>query len=150
MQIRAFAVADTEAVLALWQACDLLRPWNDPRRDIERKLTVHPELFLLGTRASPSGAQIVASAMFGYDGHRGWLNYLGVHPHCQRQGLAAQLMAHGQALLLQRGCPKLNLQVRADNAAVLAFYQKLGFQADPVASLGRRLIDDQAAATPPN
>lgn len=138
MQIRPFTEADTDAVIALWQACGLTRPWNDPLRDIQRKLTVQRELFLVGEADS----RLVASAMAGYDGHRGWVNYLAVVPDAQGLGYGRALMAHIEAALLARGCPKLNLQVRSSNTAVLAFYRQLGYAQDEAVSLGKRLIAD--------
>jgi ribosomal protein S18 acetylase RimI-like enzyme len=86
--------------------------------------------------------QVMASAMFGYEGHRGWVNYLAVAPEHQRQGHAKALMQRGEALLLASGCPKLNLQVRAGNTSVVSFYQALGYQEDVVVCLGKRLIPD--------
>jgi ribosomal protein S18 acetylase RimI-like enzyme len=138
MQIRAYQKPDEAAVVALWQACDLTRPWNDPYKDIARKLQVRPDLFLVGEVQG----QVMASAMFGYEGHRGWVNYLAVAPQHQRQGHAKTLMQLGEALLLASGCPKINLQVRASNAQVLAFYQSLGYLDDQVVSMGKRLIPD--------
>jgi ribosomal protein S18 acetylase RimI-like enzyme len=138
MHIRPYQANDEAAVVALWQACDLTRPWNDPHKDIARKMQVHPELFLVGEVQG----HLMASAMFGYEGHRGWVNYLAVSPGHQKQGHAKALMQQGEALLLARGCPKINLQVRASNAAVLAFYQSLGYQDDQVVSMGKRLIPD--------
>jgi len=131
--------SDTEAVIALWSRCGLTRPWNDPRRDIERKRSQHPELFLVG---EVDGA-VIASAMVGYDGHRGWVNYLAVAPEHQRQGRARALMTEAEARLTVLGCPKLNLQVRGSNAAALGFYAALGYALDDVVSLGKRLIPDQ-------
>jgi ribosomal protein S18 acetylase RimI-like enzyme len=84
----------------------------------------------------------MASAMFGYEGHRGWVNYLAVSPDHQRQGRAKAMMQHGEALLQASGCPKINLQVRASNAQVLAFYESLGYRDDQVVSMGKRLIPD--------
>ncbi|MCU1414462.1 MAG: acetyltransferase [Microbacteriaceae bacterium] len=140
MDIRPFRTEDTEQVVALWTASGLVRPWNDPRRDIERKLTGQPELFLVGEF---DGA-IVATAMAGYDGHRGWVHYLAVDPGRRREGLGRQLMAAVETLLIERGCPKLNLQVRSDNAAVLGFYRGLGYGEDQVVSMGKRLILDES------
>lgn len=139
LQIRAFAPADTEATVQLWQACGLTRPWNDPYQDIDRKLQVQPEMFLVGTDAD--GA-VMASIMIGYEGHRGWINYLAVHPSLQRQGHARRLVQLAEQMLTARGCPKLNLQVRAGNDAVLAFYASLGYVHDHSVCLGKRLIAD--------
>jgi ribosomal protein S18 acetylase RimI-like enzyme len=138
MQIRAYQPADEAAVIRLWQECGLTRPWNDPRRDIVRKLTVQPELFLVGS----VGEEVMASAMAGYDGHRGWIYYLAVAPAHRCAGHGSALVREAERLLLARGCPKINLQVRAGNAAVLGFYRKLGYAQDEVVSLGRRLIED--------
>ncbi len=139
LQIRAFAPADTEATVQLWQACGLTRPWNDPYQDIDRKLQVQPEMFLVGTDADDA---VMASIMIGYEGHRGWLNYLAVHPSLQRQGHARRLVQLAEQMLTARGCPKLNLQVRAGNDAVLAFYASLGYAHDHSVCLGKRLIAD--------
>jgi len=139
--IRTFQSADADAVVQLWTDCGLTRPWNDPYKDIERKLTVQPELFLVGT----VGDTIVAAVMGGYDGHRGWVNYLAVAPAYQRRGYAATLMAEIEQRLIAIGCPKINLLVRGGNTAVVSFYKKLAFQQDDVISLGKRLIPD----TPP-
>jgi ribosomal protein S18 acetylase RimI-like enzyme len=141
MQIRSYQTSDEAAVVALWQACGLTRPWNDPHKDIARKLQVQPELFLVGEL----DGQLIASAMAGYDGHRGWVNYLAVAPEQQRRGYAAQLMQHIEQQLLAMGCPKLNMQVRTSNSAVLAFYRRLGYAQDEAVSLGKRLIPDGPA-----
>ena len=82
MHIRPFEASDEEAVVALWQRCGLTRPWNDPRKDIRRKLRVRPDLFLVGVL----DGEIVATAMAGYEGHRGWISYLGVVPEQRRKG----------------------------------------------------------------
>lgn len=141
MKIRPYRESDEAAVVALWEACGLTRPWNDPRRDIARKLTVQPELFLVGTLDDA----VVASAMAGFEGHRGWVNYLAVAPGARQQSYGRQLMAGIEALLQARGCPKINLQVRTGNAGVLEFYRKLGYVQDDVVSLGKRLIPDGPA-----
>jgi ribosomal protein S18 acetylase RimI-like enzyme len=140
MQIRKFEPADSASVIALWRECGLTRAWNDPEKDIERKLTVQPELFLVGT----VGAKIVASVMAGYDGHRGWVNYLAVAPAQRKSGLGRTLMERVEKELKAMGCPKLNLQVRSSNAEVLAFYRRLGYAQDDVIGLGKRLIPDEA------
>ena len=147
MEIRAFAPADTETVVALWEECGLTRPWNDPRRDIERKLQVQPELFLVGTERVETvdgGAQeaVVATAMAGHEGHRGWLYYVAVAPALRGGGRARALVAEAERLLTEAGCPKLQLMVRRDNAAILGFYAALGFVEAEVITLGKRLIAD--------
>ena len=80
--------------------------------------------------------------MGGYEGHRGWVNYLAVHPERRGRGDGRALMAELEHRLLARGCPKINLQVREDNAVALAFYERLGFTVDASVSLGKRLIPD--------
>jgi ribosomal protein S18 acetylase RimI-like enzyme len=138
MHIRTFQPADEAAVIALWQACGLTRPWNDPRRDIARKLTTQPELFLVGTVDDA----VMASAMVGYDGHRGWVYYLAVEAAHREGGHGRAVMREAERLLIERGCPKINLLVRSSNAQVIEFYRKLGYAQDEVVSLGRRLIPD--------
>lgn len=139
MLIRPFARRDENAAIALWRACDLTRPWNDPRKDIARKLTVQPELFLVGEK----GGTLVATLMAGYEGHRGWVNYLAVSPPHRRRGYARVLMQEAETRLLALGCPKLNVQVRSANAEALDFYRALGYLRDEAVSLGKRLIPDQ-------
>ena len=138
MVLRAFERDDADAVVALWRACGLVVPWNDPRRDIERKLGEQPELFRVGIDAG----ELMASVMVGYDGHRGWMNYLAVSPDRQGNGYGRDLVREAERLLTERGCPKLNLQVRASNRSVIDFYQAIGYSSDDVVSLGRRLIAD--------
>jgi len=139
IEIRPFRPDETEAVVSLWEACDLTRPWNDPRKDIERKLRVDPELFLVAVEDE----LVVGAVMAGYEGHRGWINYLAVEPGRRRQGLGSELMAAAERLLAERGCPKINLQIRSENADVIAFYGALGYRRDDVVSLGKRLIDEE-------
>ncbi|MFG0252156.1 MAG: GNAT family acetyltransferase [Phycisphaerales bacterium JB038] len=139
LQARPFDDADEAAVIALWRACDLVVPWNDPKADIERKRQVQRDLFLVGTLEG----KIVACVMAGYEGHRGWINYLAVDPAHRRRGLGRLLMERAEDLLRQRGCPKINLQVREHNADVIAFYESLGYRNDHVVSLGKRLIADE-------
>ena len=138
MRVRPFQGGDEAPVVALWQQCALTRPWNDPHKDIARKLKVQPELFLVGT----VDATIVATVMAGYEGHRGWINYLAVAPALRGRGYARSLMQSAEQLLLERGCPKINLQVRASNAEAVDFYRHLGYEQDRSVSLGKRLIHD--------
>ena len=138
LHIRPYQTADEDAVIALWQACGLVVPQNNPKRDIARKLRVNPEWFLVGEL----DGKIIAACMAGYEGHRGWINYLAVHPDHQRQGHARELMKHAETSLRATGCPKINLQVRSTNTAVIAFYESIGFSVDPVVSMGKRLEHD--------
>ena len=138
MQIRPFDPKDTEDTVALWELCGLTVPWNDPRKDIERKRLVGPELFLVGVVEGV----VVASVMGGYDGHRGWMNYLAVHPEHRRHGYGQQLVMALEAKLLEQGCPKINLQIRQGNVSVQAFYESLGFRDDKAFSMGKRIIPD--------
>ena len=140
MQIRLFQLEDMEEVVSLWRQCDLVRPWNDPRKDMRRKLRVRPDLFSVGVL----GGQIVATAMAGYEGHRGWLNYVAVAPEHQRLGLGRAIVNEAERLLGEAGCPKINLQVRTANDSVIEFYRRLGYAVDEVVSMGKRLEHDGA------
>jgi ribosomal protein S18 acetylase RimI-like enzyme len=142
--VRPFGPADEVQVIALWVDCGLVRPWNNPRRDIERKLRVNPEWFLVGE----VDGQVAATCMAGYEGHRGWINYLAVAPRYRRQGVGSKLMAEAERLLRSAGCPKVNLQVRESNPGVIAFYEAVGYSNDHVVSLGKRLDVDPPWETP--
>ena len=133
--IRVYCEADEAAVIELWRECGLVVPWNDPKDDIAQKVRTQPELFLVGLL----DGRVVASVMAGYEGHRGWINYLGVSPELQGKGLGRKMMDAAEEELRKLGCPKINLQVRRSNRAVLAFYEHLGFSKDDVVSLGKRL-----------
>ena len=139
MKIRTFESDDAAAVIELWRRCDLTRPWNDPWRDIERKVAVSDDLFLVGTIADV----VVATGMAGYDGHRGWVNYLAVDPDRRSAGLGRAMMDEVEIRLRALGCPKINLQVRTSNPAAIAFYERLGFAVDDAVSLGKRLESDE-------
>ena len=140
MRIRPFRPEDAERVVALWQECGLVRPWNDPRRDIATKLKQQPELFLVGE----VGEKVVAVVMAGYEGHRGWINYLAVAPEHQGAGHGQAMVEHVEQLLRRLGCPKVSLQIRRENAGAVEFYSRLGYRQDDVISMGKRL-DDSAA-----
>ncbi len=139
LAIRPFHPSDETAIIALWHACGLTRPWNDPRKDVARKLSVQSDLFLVGT----VDGVIVATLMGGYDGHRGWINYLAVSPAHRRRNYATALMRAVERKLLAMGCPKINLLIRSENVAVKRFYDSLGFEQDAVISMGKRLIPDR-------
>jgi len=136
--IRSYENKDEGAVISLWKACNLIRPWNNPERDILRKSKVNGELFLVGL----INDKIIASVMGGYEGHRGWVNYLAVDPSYRKKGIARKIMSEIEAKLLSIGCPKVNLQVRAENTEAMAFYEKIGYGKDNVVSYGKRLIED--------
>jgi ribosomal protein S18 acetylase RimI-like enzyme len=138
MKIRPYASGDESAVIALWQKCNLTRPQNNPKLDIERKLKVNPELFLVGLVEG----KVVATAMGGYDGHRGWVYYLGVDPACQKKGLGRQMMEAIEKKIRAMGCPKINLQIRTDNLGAVKFYEKIGYKTDETVQMGKRLGED--------
>ena len=135
MQIETFSEEDEEEVIALWGRCELLRPWNDPKLDIARKLLIQRELFLVGK----IDGKIVATVMAGYEGHRGWVNYLAVDSAFRKQGLGRTLMEEAERRLVEIGCPKVNLQIRNENDGAMAFYERIGFERNPVVSMGKRL-----------
>ncbi|TQJ32472.1 GNAT family acetyltransferase [Microbacterium sp. SLBN-146] len=137
-KIRAFEERDTEMVVSLWQTCGLTRPWNDPYRDIARKLTVQRELFLVAEDAG----EVVGSVMAGYDGHRGWLYYLAAAPSHRGQGIGRALVEQAETLLIELGCPKVQIMVRPENGIVRPFYDDLGFTPFEVWATGKRLIED--------
>jgi len=138
MQIRTFEMKDQESVVKLWHACNLIVPWNDPYKDIQRKLQVGPDLFIVGEIAG----DVIATVMGGYDGHRGWINYLAVAPAHQRKGYGRRLVAFVESRIKQKGCPKINLQVRQTNTDVIKFYEAIGYKNDNLVSLGKRLESD--------
>lgn len=141
MHVRPYEESDESQVVALWDECELTRSWNDPRKDIARKLGVQRELFLVGA----IGGQVVATVMAGYDGHRGWVNYLAVGLAHRNRGHASALMRRVEQLLAEAGCPKINLQVRASNTDALEFYRRTGYLQDDVVGFGKRLIPDEPA-----
>ncbi|MEM8619333.1 MAG: GNAT family acetyltransferase [Actinomycetota bacterium] len=138
VRIGPFDERDRVAVVALWRAADLVRPWNDPDRDIDRKLAVDDGMFFV---ARVEGS-VVGTVMAGYDGHRGWVNYLAVDDQLRDAGLGRRLMEHAEHALCAVGCAKINLQIRASNRAVERFYRHLGYREDDVISMGKRLVDD--------
>jgi ribosomal protein S18 acetylase RimI-like enzyme len=139
IEIRPFQAADEDTVVELWRRCNLIRPSNDPHKDIRRKLRVRPDLFLVGVVEG----QIVASVMAGYEGHRGWLNYLAIAPEHQRGGFGRMIVEEAERLLRKEGCPKINLQVRTSNQNALEFYRHIGYAVDDVVSMGKRLERDE-------
>jgi ribosomal protein S18 acetylase RimI-like enzyme len=138
LEIRPFQAGDGVAILQLWRLCELVRPTNDPAKDIARKLKVRGDHLLVGC----SNGKIVASAMVGYEGHRGWINYLAVSPRHRKQGIGRRMMEEAERLLRAEGCPKINLQVRPSNPEAVAFYAAIGYLQDDVLSFGKRLEHD--------
>lgn len=135
LSIRLFRPTDQDAVIALWQTCRLVVPQNDPREDIRCKMGFQPDLFMVAVW----DGRVVGTVMAGYEGHRGWINYLAVAPELRRRRIGQRLMSAAEAKLRALGCPKINLQVRRSNTAVIAFYGALGFTEDAVVSMGKRL-----------
>ncbi len=124
--------------MSLWSVCGLVRPWNDPYRDIDRKLARDPENLLVVEH----DGEVVGSVMVGYEGHRGWVNYLAVHPDHRGRGLGRRLMERAEELLGRLGCAKVNLQVRSSNEEAIGFYRRIGYSVDDSVSMGRRLEVD--------
>lgn len=136
--IRPFQETDIEDLINLWELCGLSRPWNNPEIDIFRKAQQHDHLFLIAVKDE----KLIASIMGGYDGHRGWIHYLAVHPHHQRLGVATALIQQIEKRLIALGCPKVQLLVRQENLSVLGFYDQLGYEEVETVCLGKRLIAD--------
>jgi L-amino acid N-acyltransferase YncA len=135
VDIREFRPGNEQAVVSLWERCGLTRPWNDPQKEIARKLAVQPNLFLVGLVSG----QVVATVMAGYDGHRGWIHSLAVVPEARREGLGRAIVREAERRLAAAGCPKVNLQIRGENAGVVAFYRARGYVEEDRVSMGRRL-----------
>lgn len=131
---------DAEGLVTLWEACGLTRPWNDPRADIAKALDTATSAILVLRR----GTALVASAMVGFDGHRGWVYYLAVAPDAQGRGHGRHMMQACEDWLRDRGSPKIQFMVRDDNGAALGFYERLGYERQPVVTLGRRLNGTRA------
>ncbi|WP_028453876.1 GNAT family acetyltransferase [Chitinilyticum litopenaei] len=139
MLIRTYQATDLAAVLAVWEDCHLLRSWSNPEYDIAVKLAFQPELLLVAA----CDGRVVGTVMAGYEGHRGWINYLGVLPAYRRRGIASALMAEAERRLLRLGAPKINLQIRRDNLDVQVFYASQGYSDDEVIGWGKRLAPEQ-------
>ena len=135
MEPRHLTSADRDAAVALWQATDLTRPWNDPGEDFDRAI--------VGATSTVLGAfdqeRMVATAMAGHDGHRGWVYYLAVDPTVQNVGLGTKMMRSAETWLRDHGVVKLNLMVRSSNAQAREFYEGLGYEDGEVIVMGRWL-----------
>jgi len=135
IKIRPYKEVDETQVVQIWTDCGLVVPWNDSKTDIYRKLVVQRHLFLVGC----TEGNVIATVMAGYEGHRGWINYLAVRPDHQGTGIGKLMVQEAESLLRTEGCPKINLQVRRSNDKVIKFYENIGYQVDDVVSLGKRI-----------
>ena len=135
MQISTATESDMIDVIALWEVCDLTRPWNDPVTDYRLALANETSAILL---AHEEG-ELVASVMTGFDGHRGWVYYLAVAPDARKQALGRTMMTAAEQWLDDREAPKVQLMVRGDNEQAIGFYKALGYEIQPVMTLGRKL-----------
>ncbi|MBV8925024.1 MAG: GNAT family acetyltransferase [Bradyrhizobium sp.] len=128
LAIAAIEDAEVAAVVALWERCALTRPWNDPAADIALARKGPNSTVLLGREDE----KIVASAMVGHDGHRGWVYYVAVDPDRRGRGLGRTIMSAAEDWLRQAGIAKLQLLVRQENAKASAFYETIGYDEAPV------------------
>ena len=135
MQISELKVAEISEATALWRSVELTRPWNDPEADARKALENQSSTILVGHHEQ----QLIATAMVGFDGHRGWLYYVAVHPEMQGQGLGQEIIGAATRWLAERGVPKVQLMVRTENAGVIEFYERLGYEPQDVLVLGKRL-----------
>lgn len=135
MRAAAAVAQDRAAVIALWQAAGLTRPWNDPGSDFDLALS-NPTSTILIVR---DGDEVIGSAMVGFDGHRGWVYYLATNPDRLKQGIGRSLMSAAEDWLQQSGCSRPRLMVRGDNLAARGFYQALGYNDQDVVTMGRNL-----------
>jgi ribosomal protein S18 acetylase RimI-like enzyme len=136
VEVRPFEGCDHAQVVALWSevfADD--PPWNEPSEMIRRKLAIQPQLFLV----AHLDGRVVGTVLAGFDGVRGWIHHLAVLPRHRRRGIATALVRAAERGLREMGCPKINLQVRAGNDSVIAFYRALDYQVEDRTSLGKRL-----------
>lgn len=142
LDIRPYRPADRDAVIALWEACDLLRAWNDPASDIALCMdTPTSGLFVAGAAADHGIGGLWATIMCGSDGHRGWLYYLAVDPGRRREGIARSMVRHAEGWLAGEGIRKVELMIRPENDAVREVYQRLGYEVEPRLVMSRRLQD---------
>lgn len=124
------------AVIDLWRQCNLIVPSNDPVEDNKKKIDFQPALFFIALLFD----QVIGSIMVGYEGHRGWINYLAVLPTFQKQGYGKLLIIKAVTELRKMGCVKVNLQIRPDNLQAIGFYQHLGFKQEERISMSLRLV----------
>jgi ribosomal protein S18 acetylase RimI-like enzyme len=136
MHVRSYRESDHDGVVSLWQEVfPDAPPRNDPAKNIEMKLNVQRDLFLVAEH----DGNIIGTAMAGFDGHRGWVYYVAVSPAARRRGVGTALMRGVEERLAGMGCLKLNLQVRRTNEAVVPFYESLGYSVEDNISMGKQL-----------
>ena len=138
IEIRSFRQEEEVPLIKLWERCKLVVAWNDPSKDIRRKVQLDPRELLRVLHDN----SLIASVMAAYEGHRGWINYLAVDPEYRRKGLGKTMMKAAETYLEQFECPKINLQIHAQNHQVIEFYKSIGFLQEDVINLGKRLIPD--------
>ncbi|KRA83414.1 GNAT family acetyltransferase [Altererythrobacter sp. Root672] len=138
LQIAQYRSEQFDGVRELWEEVfPNDPPWNRAERALPEKLAVQPELLLVAT----IGDTVIGTVMAGYDGHRGWLYSVAVKPSQQRQGVGSQMLGEAERRLADLGCGKINLQVRAGNEAVTAFYRRHGYEMEERVSMGKRLTN---------
>ncbi|WEK00563.1 MAG: GNAT family acetyltransferase [Candidatus Sphingomonas phytovorans] len=137
LTLREAISTDAPAIIALWQACGLTRPWNDPQADFAQAVAGPTSTILVVEQERV----LAGSVMVGFDGHRGWVYYVAVAPDHRRNGLGRTLMDSAEVWLRARGAPKIQLMVRDDNHAALGFYEALGLERQKVVTLGKFLKD---------
>jgi ribosomal protein S18 acetylase RimI-like enzyme len=138
VDIRTYRDDDREQVVRLWKVTKLYHPDNDPYKDIDRKMIHSPNLFFVACQEG----FVVGTVMVGYEGHRGWINYLGVLPEYQGRGIGRQLMETARNSLAALGCAKINLQIRKENLEIVRFYKSIGYVIEDVVSMEMRLEYD--------
>jgi ribosomal protein S18 acetylase RimI-like enzyme len=138
VRIRPFQPDDTTDVIDLWRQCELVIRLNNPERDIQLKVSHDAQNLLVATIDD----QLIGTVMAGYEGHRGWINYLAVAPLHRYQGIGRRLMNAAEEKLRAQGCPKINLQIRVHNQEAINFYKAIGFNVDAVIGMGKRLEEN--------
>jgi ribosomal protein S18 acetylase RimI-like enzyme len=138
LKIRTYESSDREEVVKLWYETELYHPENDPNKDIDRKIKDSPELFFVAVEDN----RVIGTVIVGYEGHRGWINYLGVLPANQHKGVGKELMNQAEKALKNLGCAKINLQVRRTNLSIIHFYESIGYSIEDVISMEKRLEFD--------
>ncbi len=144
MEIIALDATAAEAAVALWQACGLTRPWNDPYSDFQRAVDGDSTVVL-----GAYDDELIGTAMVGVDGHRGWVYYVASAPDRRGEGIGRALMAAAEDWVESRGMPKIQLMVRRSNTTVVEFYAALGYEEQDCVVLGRRFDGSSGGAVTP-